>query len=55
MAEGLHTRRCAFFGLRMEAEVTDLLFDNERIVGVRAIAPQGELDCERIWSWSSRS
>ena len=30
--------------LRMEVEVTDLLFENERIVGVRATTPQGELE-----------
>ncbi|HEY5811718.1 MAG TPA: FAD-dependent oxidoreductase [Terrimicrobiaceae bacterium] len=39
-----HARRCASFRLRMEAEVTDLLFEKERIVGVRATTPQGELE-----------
>ena len=39
-----HARHCASFRLRMEAEVTDLLFENERIVGVRATTPQGELE-----------
>ena len=39
-----HALRCASFGLRMEVEVTDLLFENERIVGVRATTPRGELE-----------
>jgi 2-polyprenyl-6-methoxyphenol hydroxylase-like FAD-dependent oxidoreductase len=39
-----HARHCASFRLRMEAEVTDLLFENERIVGVRATTPQSELE-----------
>ena len=39
-----HAGRCPSFRLRMEAEVTDLLFENERIVGVRAITPQGKLE-----------
>jgi 2-polyprenyl-6-methoxyphenol hydroxylase-like FAD-dependent oxidoreductase len=39
-----HARRCASFCLRMEAEVTDLLFENERIVGVRATTPHCELE-----------
>jgi 2-polyprenyl-6-methoxyphenol hydroxylase-like FAD-dependent oxidoreductase len=39
-----HAWRCPSFRLRMEAEVTDLLFENERIVGVRAITPQGKLE-----------
>jgi 2-polyprenyl-6-methoxyphenol hydroxylase-like FAD-dependent oxidoreductase len=40
----IHARRCASFHLRMEVEVTDLLFENERIIGVRATTPQGELE-----------
>jgi 2-polyprenyl-6-methoxyphenol hydroxylase-like FAD-dependent oxidoreductase len=39
-----HAWHCASFRLRMEAEVTDLLFENERIIGVRATTPQGELE-----------
>ena len=39
-----HARCCASFCLRMEAEVTDLLFENERIVGVRATTPHCELE-----------
>lgn len=39
-----HARPCASFRLRMEAEVSDLLFENERIVGVRATTPHGELE-----------
>jgi 2-polyprenyl-6-methoxyphenol hydroxylase-like FAD-dependent oxidoreductase len=39
-----HGLRCASFCLRMEAEVTGLLFENEQIVGIRATTPQGELE-----------
>jgi 2-polyprenyl-6-methoxyphenol hydroxylase-like FAD-dependent oxidoreductase len=31
-----HARRCASFCLRMETAVNDLLFENERVIGVRA-------------------
>src|SRR6476660_10071971 len=34
-----HARRCAFFCLRMEVEVIDLVSENERIDGVRATMP----------------
>lgn len=37
-------RRYPHFQLRMEAEVTDLLFDGDRVAGVRARTPQGELE-----------
>jgi len=36
--------RCPTFHLRMEAEVTDLLSDGERIAGVMAKTPQGMLE-----------
>lgn len=49
-----HARRCVSFCLRMEAEVTDLLFENERIVGVRATTPQGNSKCALI-SWSAQT
>src|SRR5438552_18663302 len=32
------------FQLHMEAEVFDLLIENERVIGVRAKTPHGELD-----------
>jgi 2-polyprenyl-6-methoxyphenol hydroxylase-like FAD-dependent oxidoreductase len=37
-------KRFSTFALRTEHEVVDLLFENERIVGVRAKTPQGECD-----------
>jgi 2-polyprenyl-6-methoxyphenol hydroxylase-like FAD-dependent oxidoreductase len=36
--------RYASFSLRMETSVTDLLFENERVIGVRAATPQGTLE-----------
>jgi 2-polyprenyl-6-methoxyphenol hydroxylase-like FAD-dependent oxidoreductase len=39
-----HARCCPSFSLRMEAEMSALLFENERIAGVRATMPQGELE-----------
>ena len=39
-----HAREYPKFRLRMETEVTDLLFDEERIVGVKAITPNGPLN-----------
>jgi 2-polyprenyl-6-methoxyphenol hydroxylase-like FAD-dependent oxidoreductase len=36
-----HAHRYASFSLRMEAAVNDLLFENERVIGVRAATPQG--------------
>jgi 2-polyprenyl-6-methoxyphenol hydroxylase-like FAD-dependent oxidoreductase len=39
-----HARRCASFCLRMETAVNDLLFENERVIGVRAATPQGTLE-----------
>jgi 2-polyprenyl-6-methoxyphenol hydroxylase-like FAD-dependent oxidoreductase len=38
-----HAGRYPTFRLRMRAEVTDLLADGERIVGVQALAPRGPL------------
>jgi 2-polyprenyl-6-methoxyphenol hydroxylase-like FAD-dependent oxidoreductase len=38
-----HGRRYKQFDLRMRAEVTDLIEEGDRIVGVRANAPDGEL------------
>lgn len=39
-----HARNYPQFQLRMESEVTDLLVENERIVGVRAVTPEGVLN-----------
>jgi 2-polyprenyl-6-methoxyphenol hydroxylase-like FAD-dependent oxidoreductase len=39
-----HARRYPQFHLRMETEVTDLLVENERVVGVRAATPDGFLN-----------
>jgi 2-polyprenyl-6-methoxyphenol hydroxylase-like FAD-dependent oxidoreductase len=39
-----HARRCPSFSLRMETAVSDLLFQNERVIGVRATTPQGTLE-----------
>lgn len=39
-----HARSYPQFQLRMETEVTDLLVENERIVGVKAVTPQGPLN-----------
>jgi len=39
-----HAKRFPSFQLRMENEVTDLLIENERVVGVRAKTPDGELE-----------
>ena len=37
-------KRYSSFQLRMETEVTDLIRDSERIIGVRANTPQGMLE-----------
>jgi 2-polyprenyl-6-methoxyphenol hydroxylase-like FAD-dependent oxidoreductase len=37
-----HAKRFPSFALQMEHEVVDLLFDNDRVVGVRAKTPNGE-------------
>jgi 2-polyprenyl-6-methoxyphenol hydroxylase-like FAD-dependent oxidoreductase len=39
-----HARRYPTFRLRMRAEVTDLIEENGRIVGVRATTPEGPLE-----------
>jgi 2-polyprenyl-6-methoxyphenol hydroxylase-like FAD-dependent oxidoreductase len=39
-----HARNFPQFQLRMETEVTDLLVENERVVGVRAVASGGALN-----------
>jgi 2-polyprenyl-6-methoxyphenol hydroxylase-like FAD-dependent oxidoreductase len=39
-----HAKKYPQFQLRMETEVTDLLVENERIVGVRAATPGGPLN-----------
>jgi 2-polyprenyl-6-methoxyphenol hydroxylase-like FAD-dependent oxidoreductase len=39
-----HGKRFATFDLRMRTEVTDLIEQDGRVVGVRAASPQGELD-----------
>src|SRR2546427_234403 len=39
-----HARRFEPFCLRMEAEVTDLIFHGERVVGVKAKTPRGEME-----------
>lgn len=39
-----HARRYPAFHLRMEAEVTDLVYERERVIGVRAKTPRGTLE-----------
>ncbi|PYJ91953.1 MAG: hypothetical protein DME62_14575, partial [Verrucomicrobia bacterium] len=39
-----HAKRFPTFQLHMETEVVDLLVENERVIGVRAKTPQGELE-----------
>ncbi len=39
-----HARAYPQFRLRMETEVTDLLIENERIVGVKTVTPRGPLN-----------
>src|SRR5256884_1943464 len=39
-----HAKRFPAFQLHMETEVIDLLIENERVIGVRAKTPQGELE-----------
>ena len=39
-----HARRYPQFRLRTEAEVTDLVWEKERVAGVKARAPEGELE-----------
>ena len=39
-----HAKRFPSFELRMEHEVTDLIIENNRVTGVRAKTPNGELD-----------
>jgi 2-polyprenyl-6-methoxyphenol hydroxylase-like FAD-dependent oxidoreductase len=39
-----HTKRFSTFQLHMETEVVDLLIENERVIGVRAKTPRGELE-----------
>jgi 2-polyprenyl-6-methoxyphenol hydroxylase-like FAD-dependent oxidoreductase len=39
-----HAKRCSSFQLRMETEVTDLIWDHETAIGVRAKTPHGRLE-----------
>ena len=39
-----HARHYPTFDLRMSTEATDLLFDNDRVAGVRATTPDGEIE-----------
>src|SRR6266699_5325765 len=39
-----HAKRFPSFELRMEHEVVDLLIENERVIGVRAKTPRGEME-----------
>src|SRR3989440_3847467 len=39
-----HAKHFPSFELRMEHEVTDLIIENNRVTGVRAKTPDGELD-----------
>jgi 2-polyprenyl-6-methoxyphenol hydroxylase-like FAD-dependent oxidoreductase len=39
-----HARRYSSFQLRMETEVTDLIWDHERVIGVSAKTPHGRLE-----------
>ena len=45
-----HARGYASFRLRMEADATELVFDGDRVVGVKAQTPHGPLDVARAWS-----
>ena len=40
----MHARRYSRFRLRMDAEVTDLVWENERVTGVRVSTPSGKLE-----------
>ena len=40
----LHAKRFSDFQLLMEHEVVDLIFENDRVIGVRAKTPNGELE-----------
>jgi len=39
-----HARKFPTFRLRMETQVTDLLFDRDRVIGVKASTPDGPLE-----------
>lgn len=39
-----HAKKFPAFALHMETKVTDLLIENDRVVGVRAATPRGELE-----------
>jgi len=39
-----HARRYSTFDLRMSSEATDLMFDDDRVAGVRATTPDGEIE-----------
>src|SRR5216110_3705381 len=39
-----HARRFPNFQLHMQTEVVDLLIENERVIGVRAKSPRGEME-----------
>jgi 2-polyprenyl-6-methoxyphenol hydroxylase-like FAD-dependent oxidoreductase len=39
-----HARRYSTFDLRMRSEATDLIFDNDRVAGVRVTTPNGEIE-----------
>lgn len=47
-----HVRRLPGFHLRMGAEVTDLLFEGDRVVGVKARTANGPLEVRANW-WSA--
>src|SRR5256886_13413564 len=39
-----HAKRFPTFELHMQTEVVDLLIENERVIGVRAKSPRGEIE-----------
>jgi len=39
-----HAKRFPAFGLHMQTEAVDLLMENERVIGVRAKSPRGEME-----------
>src|ERR671937_3290429 len=41
-----HAKRFPTFQLHMETEVVDLLMENDRVIGVRAKTPQGDLEVQ---------
>jgi 2-polyprenyl-6-methoxyphenol hydroxylase-like FAD-dependent oxidoreductase len=43
-----HARRCREFDLHMQTEAVDLLFDDGRVAGVRAMTPEGSTEIRAV-------